>query len=74
METVHVRMKAYDQFPILVVVMTAAVLVILMGAVEQAASPGIAGVQAELNWHRHSSMTDDHVSESTWRGKQNALG
>ncbi|XP_045101170.1 uncharacterized protein LOC123498102 isoform X2 [Portunus trituberculatus] len=50
---------------VLVVVMTAAVLVILMGAVEQAASPGIAGVQAELNWHRHSSMTDDHKVPGT---------
>ncbi|XP_063879109.1 uncharacterized protein LOC135110569 isoform X2 [Scylla paramamosain] len=47
---------------VLVVVVTAAGLVILMGAVEQAASPGTAGVQAELNWHRHSSMADDHTS------------
>ena len=52
---------------VLVVVVTAAGLVILMGAVEQAASPGTAGVQAELNWHRHSSIKDDHVSESILR-------
>lgn len=46
---------------VVVVVVTAAGLVALMRAAEQAAAHRTAETEAELNWHRHTSMEDGHL-------------